>query len=121
MFNIKLPGTSTDYRTVKLTKNKVEVNGACKLLVMINDVTDSVRREQDKLKKGRERQSTFDVQGRLDYGLVRHCEAVKKLCKHLDGVKLKNLGLSVKRTTLDLVLNFCQFADLVNIQNDTFQ
>ena len=45
MYNIKLPQTSIDYRTVILTKNRGEVDGACKLLVMINDVTDRVRLE----------------------------------------------------------------------------
>jgi hypothetical protein len=43
MFNIKVARSNIDYRTVILTKNKVEVDGATKLLVMINDVTDRVR------------------------------------------------------------------------------
>jgi hypothetical protein len=45
MFNIKLRRTSIDCRTVILTKNKVEVDGASKLLVMINDVSDRVKLE----------------------------------------------------------------------------
>ena len=80
MFNIKLPKTSIDCRTVTLTKIKVEVNGASKLLVMISDVTDRVRLEQEKIKKGRERQSTGEVQGRLEEGFQRHCGEVIDLC-----------------------------------------
>jgi hypothetical protein len=121
MFNIKLPKTSIDCRTVTLTKNKVEVNGACKLLVIISDITDRVKLEREKIKKGRERESTSEVQGRLEEGFQRHCEEVKELCCHLDVSELKNLALSVKRTTCDLFLNFCQFTDLISIQNDTFR
>jgi hypothetical protein len=87
---------------------------------MINDVTDSVRLEKDKIKKARGRQSTSEVQGRLDQGLQRHLTAVRELYNQIDGVQLKHLALSVKRTTLDLYLNFCQFQDLINIQNDSF-
>ena len=121
MFNMKLPKTSIDCRTVTLTKNKVEVNGACKLLVIISDITDRVKLEREKIKKGRERESTSEVQGRLEEGFQRHCQEVKELCYHLDVTELKNLALSVKRTTCDLFLNFCQFTDLISIQNDTFR
>ena len=42
MFNIKLHDT---FRTVVLTKTKVEVDGKNNLIVMIRDVTDTVRLE----------------------------------------------------------------------------
>ena len=52
MFNIKLSDSSdpTDYRTVILTKTKVDVDGKNKLTVMIRDVTDKVRLQQHQLK-----------------------------------------------------------------------
>ena len=38
----------------------------------------------------------------------------------LRNLALRNLVLDVKRSNCDLFLNFCQFNDLINIQNDSF-
>jgi len=38
----------------------------------------------------------------------------------LRNMALRNLVLDVKRSNCDLFLNFCQFNDLINIQNDSF-
>jgi hypothetical protein len=54
MFNIKVPGEienpADEYRTVVLSKTKVEVDGKDNLIIMIRDVTDKVRLEQYQLK-----------------------------------------------------------------------
>merc|ERR1740139_1278231 len=46
MYNIKLR-EDDEYRTVVLKKNKVVIDGETKLIIMINDVTDKVRFEQE--------------------------------------------------------------------------
>jgi hypothetical protein len=61
------------------------------------------------------------VQGQLEEGFQRHCEEVEELCHHINGSQLEILALSVKKTTRNLFLNFCQFTDLINIQNNTFR
>jgi len=45
MFNIKVwvNGEETEYRTVVLTKNKAEIDGNNKVIVLIRDVTDKIR------------------------------------------------------------------------------
>jgi hypothetical protein len=52
LFNIRLTGDKENaYRTVSLRKNKVKVEGKDKLVLMIRDVTDTVRFEQELIKK----------------------------------------------------------------------
>ena len=65
MFNVK--GSSSDYpssdmyRTVILTKNVVEIDGITKLIVMVRDVTEKLKFEQELLKKKHERARTFNL------------------------------------------------------------
>ena len=53
MYNIKLnrseeeDSQTDDYRTVVLKKNQVEIDGKVKLIIMIRDVSDRVRLEQE--------------------------------------------------------------------------
>ena len=53
MYNIKLPKTmlNIEFRTVVLRKTQVEIDGKKKVLIMINDVSDKVRLEQEQIKK----------------------------------------------------------------------
>ena len=56
MYNIKLKRSEEnseedDYRTVVLEKNQVEIDGSVKLIIMIRDVSDRVRLEQEQIKK----------------------------------------------------------------------
>ena len=53
MYNIKLPTTmlNIEFRTVVLRKTQVEIDGKKKVLIMINDVSDKVRLEQEWIKK----------------------------------------------------------------------
>jgi len=57
MYNIKLnrseeeDSQTDDYRTVVLKKNQVEIDGKVKLIIMIRDVSDRVRLEQEQIKK----------------------------------------------------------------------
>ena len=59
LFNIKL--FKGDSRLVVLHKNKVEIDGKTKLIVMIRDVSDKVRLEQMQLKKKKEKTRIFTV------------------------------------------------------------
>jgi len=57
MYNIKLPRTELnssvqeECRTVVLKKNSAEIDGKSKLIIMIRDVSDRVRLEQEQIKK----------------------------------------------------------------------
>ena len=67
MFNIKnCVDEEVSYRTVILTKTKVEINGKNKLIVMIRDVTDKVRLQQEHIKKTKSKDRTFRLQSNLD-------------------------------------------------------
>ena len=46
MYNVKLNG-GEEYRTVLLKKNYAVIDGTRKLIIMINDVTDKVKYEQE--------------------------------------------------------------------------
>ena len=48
MYNIKM--SDGNVRTVVLTKRKYEVDGENKLIIMIRDVSDKVRLEQEQIK-----------------------------------------------------------------------
>ena len=48
MYNIKM--SDENMRTVVLTKRKYEVDGENKLIIMIRDVSDKVRLEQEQIK-----------------------------------------------------------------------
>ena len=62
LFNIRLTGDHEDnYRTVSLKKNKVKVDGKDKLVLMIRDVTDTVRFEQELIKKKKDNFGTVLV------------------------------------------------------------
>ena len=61
-------------RTVVLKKRIVEIDGITKLIIMIRDVTDTVRFEQELLKKKREKDRTFSLQSDLDQLFSQHCE-----------------------------------------------
>ena len=58
MYNIKLNDVD-GYRTVVLKKNNVVIDGETKLIIMINDVTEKVRSEQEKIKNRKEKESFF--------------------------------------------------------------
>ena len=67
MFNIKLNTELTaDYRTVILKKTVVQVDGKQKLIVMIRDVTDRVRLEQEQVKKRKQSLRTNTLQKELN-------------------------------------------------------
>ena len=59
-FNIKLHDEE-DVRTVVLTKTMVEVDGRDKVIVMIRDVSDRTRLEEEHKKKKVEKDRTFMV------------------------------------------------------------
>lgn len=43
--------TETEYRTVIMKKNYVEIEGRTKCIIMIRDETDKVKLEQDVIKR----------------------------------------------------------------------
>ena len=55
MYNIKLDDVD-GYRTVVLKKNNVLIDGGTKLIIMINDVTEKVRFEQEMVKNKKEKE-----------------------------------------------------------------
>ena len=59
MYNVKLTGEVDDYRTVVLKKNSVVIDGQTKLIIMVNDITEKVRSEQEKIKNRKEKESFF--------------------------------------------------------------
>ena len=59
MYNIKSTGDVDDYRTVVLKKNSVVIDGQTKLIIMVNDITEKVRSEQEKIKNRKEKESFF--------------------------------------------------------------
>ena len=59
MYNIKLTAEVDDYRTVVLKKNSVVIDGQTKLIIMVNDITEKVRSEQEKIKNRKEKESFF--------------------------------------------------------------
>jgi len=61
-------------RTVVLKKNMVEIDGITKLIIMIRDITDTVRFEQELFKKKRENERTSHLQRDLDALFSQHCE-----------------------------------------------
>ena len=122
MYNIKL--TDDTCRTVILTKNKVEIDGKDKTLIMIRDVSDKVRLQQEQVKKIKQKKRTFKIQSNLDEVFKQHREEIVSLCTLLSKddtpSAVQKLAVEVKRSNCDLFLNFCQFNDLINLQNDTF-
>ena len=58
MYNIKLSDEKV-FKTVVLTKRKVEVDGANKLIIMVRDISDKVRLEQEQIKQKKEKERTF--------------------------------------------------------------
>ena len=58
MYNVKL-NEADDYRTVVLKKNYAVIDGTTKLIIMINDVTDKVKYEQEQIKNVKEKERTF--------------------------------------------------------------
>ena len=56
MYKVKLVGRqSTDFRSVILKKTTVEIDGTQKLIVIINDLTDTVKLEKEQNKKQKDR------------------------------------------------------------------
>ena len=78
MYNIKL--TDDTCRTVILTKNEVEIDGKYKTLIMIRDVSDKVRLQQEHKKKDKQKNRTFNVQSNLDDVFKQHREEIESLC-----------------------------------------
>ena len=78
MYNIKL--TDDTCRTVILTKNEVEIDGKDKTLIMIRDVSDKVRLQQEHKKKDKQKNRTFNVQSNLDDVFKQHREEIESLC-----------------------------------------
>ena len=72
MYNIKR--TTETCRTVILTRNKVEIDGKDKTLIMIRDVTDKVRLQLEQIKKIKQKERTFKVQSNLDDVFKQHRE-----------------------------------------------
>ena len=60
MFTIKLKAPTSN-RTVLLTKTQVEMDGESKVIVMVRDVTDKVRLEQEQIRKGKEYSRSFNL------------------------------------------------------------
>jgi chemotaxis signal transduction protein len=125
MFNIKI-GVATDadteaeYRTVVLTKTNAEIDGKIKLILMIRDVTDKVRLEQEQIKKTKHKDKIFRLSSHLDEIFKQHQNKVNTLCTLTSIEKetppaIRNFALDVKRSNCDLFLNFCQFSDLIAI------
>ena len=87
MFNIKLNTEETaDYRTVVLKKNVVQVDGKQKLIVMIRDITDRVRLEQEQIKKRKQSLRTNSLQKELNEVFSDYSESVKKLSELADQI-----------------------------------
>jgi hypothetical protein len=72
-FNIKLAG-SGDCRAVVLKKQKVEIDGQHKLIVMIRDITNKVRLEEERAKKEKQKAKVFPLQQALNNQFAIHCE-----------------------------------------------
>ena len=105
MYNIK-------DRTVMLKKNKVEVDGKTKLIVMVRDVTDKVSLEQEQIKKRKGKVHAVQLLKNLDEVFVKHSREVDQICG--------NQAVKLKQSKFHLFLNFCELTDMINIQNDTF-
>ena len=99
-------------RTVILKKNKVEVDGKIKVIVMVRDITDKVSLEKEQIKKRKGKVQAVQLLKKLDEVLVKHSSEV-------DEIK-GDSGILLKKSKFDLFLNFCELKDMINIQNDTF-
>ena len=99
-------------RTVILKKNKVEVDGKIKVIVMVRDITDKVSLEKEQIKKRKGKVQAVQLLKKLDEVLVKHSREV-------DEIK-GDSGILLKKSKFDLFLNFCELKDMINIQNDTF-
>jgi C4-type Zn-finger protein len=68
MFNLKVivDGEETEYRTVILTKNKAEIDGKNKVIVIIRDITDKVRLKQEQIKKNKGKKKISELLTSLD-------------------------------------------------------
>ena len=87
MFNIKLKNEETpDYRTIILKKTIVQVDGKQKLILMIRDITDRVRLEQEQVKKRKQSLRTNTLQKELIEVFSEHSENLEKLCKLADQI-----------------------------------
>ena len=87
MFNIKLNTEETAvFRTVILKKTVVQVDGKQKLIVMIRDITDRVRLEQEQIKKRKQSLRTNSLQKELNEVFSDYSESVEKLCELADQI-----------------------------------
>jgi len=123
MFKINLYN-SDSCRTVVLKKNYTTIDGETKMIVMIRDVSDKMRLEQEEVKNKKEKERTFLLQRNLDEVFSKHSDEVDEICKHLNKYndrKLNKLVDGLKKTNFNLFFNYCQFNDLINIKNDTFR
>ena len=78
MFNIKLNDLQF-YRTVVLKKNIVEIDGKNKVIIMIRDVSDKIRIEQEQIKKEKDKANIVYLKQNLDDVFVKHCAEVEAL------------------------------------------
>ena len=63
---------------------------------------------------------TFAIQDDLNKVFAKHIEEIENLCDKLKEDQLSNLALDLKKSNYHLYHNFCQFNDIINIQNDNF-
>ena len=66
---------------------------------------------------------THMIQREFDQAIEKNSEQADQICDKLiknQDPTLSNLALELRKSNKFLFLNFCQFNDLINIQNDTF-
>ena len=122
MFNVKVDGETA--RTVVLKKRTVQVNGETKLIIMVRDISDKVRLEQEQIKKGKEILRTLDSQKNLTQVYTEHkvqVEELYEILNHNQSIKVQNMAFDLRKSNFNLFLDFCEFNDLINIHNDTFR
>ena len=62
----------------------VQVNGETKLIIMVRDISDKVRLEQEQIKKGKEILRTLDSQKNLTQVYTEHKVQVEELYEILN-------------------------------------
>ena len=104
MFNVQMQSAcdtqTAVYRTVVLKKNEVKINGKSKLIVMLNDVSATVRLKKDQLSKKRFKMEAQLVQTEFGKLIREHMEGVNDLCEDLhsvEDIKLQRLAVQLSK------------------------
>ena len=66
---------------------------------------------------------TLIIQKNLDEIFKKHCDKVDEMFNLLhsnEDSSLKNMVFDLKKTNSNLLIHFCQFNDLIDIQNENF-